>query len=335
MATTLRTTDPFTAIEQEIGSAANIEEKLRLLLNFVVLAPSSHNSQPWRFRVERDTVELFADRTRSLPVVDPDDRALVISCGAALYYLRLVLRCYAFEPAIAILPDAHEPDLLARVIAVPGGQTTERELKLFRAIPRRRTNRHVFASRDVSADILGAMQEAAVTEGAWVRFAADSETRSRIAELVVEGDRTQWADKRFRRELASWIHPSRTGDGMVGDALGITPLVIRTFDMGKGVAARDIDLAHGSPVLAVFGTLGDGVGEWLVAGQALAGMLLTATSLGVAASFLNQPVEVEWLRPRLAEVIGHTGHPQLLLRFGYGDDVPSAPRRPVEDVLIG
>src|SRR5215217_6799502 len=107
----------------------------------------------------------------------------------------------------------------------------------------------------------------------------------RQAELIAEGDCIQLADKRFRRELASWVHPNRTKsrDGIPGYAFGVGdlmsmagPFSIRTFDTGKGHAAKDRQLAEGSPVLAVLGTEVDAPPEWLAAGQALARVLLRA-----------------------------------------------------------
>ena len=134
---------------------------------------------------------------------------------------------------------------------------------------------------------------------------------------------------------------SRSRDGVPGYAFGFGdimsaagPLVVRTFDMGGGQAAKDRQLAEGSPVLAVLGTEGDTPADWLAAGQALAKVLLRAQAEGVSASFLNQPVEVPELRPQLRDVIGRTGFPQLLLRMGYGPEVRPTPRRTVEEVLI-
>ncbi len=109
------------------------------------------------------------------------------------------------------------------------------------------------------------------------------------------------------------------------------PFVIRTFDTGKGQAAKDSQLAEGSPVLAVLGTEDDTPPEWLAAGQALARVLLRARAEGVWASFLNQPIEVPELRPRLRDAIGQSGFPQLLLRMGYGPEVRPTPRRPAEE----
>jgi hypothetical protein len=112
----------------------------------------------------------------------------------------------------------------------------------------------------------------------------------------------------------------------------VAPLVVRTFDWGRGRAARDRELALGSPVLAVLTTEGDEPREWLLAGRALAAVLLRATFDDVVASFLNQPLEVEELRPKVAE-LAKGGVPQLVLRLGYARQATATPRRPVAEVL--
>ena len=57
-------------------------------------APSVHNTQPWRWRIDPadGVVELHADRGRQLTATDPDGRDLLISCGAALGHLAVALR---------------------------------------------------------------------------------------------------------------------------------------------------------------------------------------------------------------------------------------------------
>jgi hypothetical protein len=114
----------------------------------------------------------------------------------------------------------------------------------------------------------------------------------------------------------------------------VEPLVIRTFDLGKGVAARDRDLARGSPVLAVLWTESESELDWLRAGQALARLVLTLVASGVSASYLNQPIEVPELRAQLSGHLGRAGFPQIILRIGYGPDVRTTPRRQVSEVTI-
>jgi hypothetical protein len=139
------------------------------------------------------------------------------------------------------------------------------------------------------------------------------------------------------------VHPNRTKsrDGVPGYGYGFSdlmslagPFAIRTFDMGKGQAAKDRQLAEGSPVLAILGTEDDTPPEWLAAGPALARVLLRARAEGVWASFFNQPIEMPELPPRLRNAIGQSGFPQLLLRMGCGPEVRPTLRRPAEEVLV-
>jgi len=328
----------------DLQPVAPAAQRLRELVRSAILAPSSHNSQPWIFHIPLNCafVELYADRTRALPMVDPDDRELTMSCGSALYGLRLAARHAGCTDLVELLPDADDRDLLARLrLGAPYAASADEEA-LFAAIAQRRTNRHPFVARAIPDDVLEAMRRDAAIEGAVLTILRTPEERARAATLIAVADRKQGANPAFRRELAAWMHPNRTRsrDGMPGYAVGlgdwasyVGPLVVRTFDWGGGRAARDQELALGSPYMAVLWTVGDSPREWIAAGQALQHLLLRATTAGVSASFLNQPVEVPELRAVLREELGIAGHVQSVLRLGYGPPVDATPRRPVGDVM--
>ena len=334
---------PYVEALDEFPLTGTPEAKARAALKYAVLAPSSHNSQPWLFRVLPAGVELYADRSRALPVVDPHDRELVISCGAALFHLRAALRNFGCNTEAALLPERAQPDLLARVHITPDGEPSDEDRALFHAIGRRRTFRFPFTATPVPDALLTMLERAAGQEGATLGVIRTAVGRDAIADFVARADRIQLADRAFRRELAAWMHPnrSRSRDGMPGYALGLgevasiaAPLAIRTFDTGRGQAAEHEALVRGSPVLAVVTTAGDEPADWLAAGQALARVLLRAEVEGVSASFLNQPIEVPELRQQLQSLIGGGHVPQLLIRLGYGRTVRATPRRPVADVEI-
>lgn len=323
---------------------ADARAQLRFLLGYAILAPSGHNTQPWRFELAGGAVEIYADRTRALPVVDPDDRELTISCGAALETLLVAIRHVGRRGAVELAPDPGDGDLLARIVMADGDAPRPEEEELFGAIVRRHTHRGTFEHRDVPVALTDRFVAEADAAGVWLQL-VEGEQRTAVADLIAEGDRAQMADKRFRRELAAWVHPnrSRSRDGMRGYGFGIGdltsyggPLVIRSFDQGKGQAAKDHELAVGSPLLVVLGTRTDDQAAWLRSGRALQRVLLRAGANGVRASYLNQPVEVEALRPRLAAAIGRTGEaPQLLVRLGFGPEVRAQPRRPIAEVVDG
>ncbi|MGJ7440356.1 Acg family FMN-binding oxidoreductase [Aquipuribacter sp. MA13-6] len=325
-------------------SHAEERDVLRAALESAVRAPSGHNTQPWSFRLGVDQVELYADRTRALPVVDPDDRALIISCGAALAFLLVGLRATGFAGDLVRSPDPDQPDLLAQVGRGHPRTPTERDLQMFAAIDRRHTDRAPFQGRAVPEDVLAAMTADADRFGITLHVALDDAAKQRVGALVADGDRAQMADPRFRDELAAWVRSNytRRGDGMPGYAFGVPglpslvgPLIMRGVDMGDRQARKDSQLAATAPALLLLTSTGDTPSDWLAAGQAVASLLLTATSAGLAASFLNQPIETTALRGPLAELFDAAGaRPQLLLRLGYPDTAARpTPRRPVDSVL--
>lgn len=337
--------DPFT--EWQIGPDAfpadgSASEKLRYLIGYAILAPSGHNTQPWLFYIEGDRLYLRADRTRRLPVVDPADRALIISCGAALGNLRAAMLCFGYRGEIEMLPDRSDPDLLARISLGATYAPTEREWERFHAITRRRSTRLKFESGPLPIGLAERLTALAAADGIELRVVVDEPARSAIASLIAEGDREQFADPAFRRELGSWVHSRRASsrDGMSGSNFGMPDLlspvgaaVIRTFDLGGGIAAKDQQIAARSPALLIIATNDDEPGEWLRAGMAHMSVLLEIAAAGLTAAYLNQPVEVDRLRPLLRSAAAVHGYPQLLLRAGQGPQVPPAVRRPVDAVI--
>lgn len=329
--------------EDEYPHLGTPADQLRFMLRYAVLAPSNHNSQPWRFEVHGNTAELYADRSRSLRVTDPDDRQLLISCGCALFHLRVAIWHFGHLDRTQLLPSPGNPELLARVSLGDEDSPTAKQEALFAAIPRRRTNRQLFRDDPLPDELKHELVKAAERESGWLQFVEERDQRNAIADLIAEGDRQQWADRHFRLELAAWLHPNNgeARDGIpnsaqnAGDLLSVAgPIVIRTFDLGEGQAAKDRDIAVYSPSLVVLGTDADEPWAWISAGQALARVLLRARADEVWASFLNQPIETPALRSQVTELIGRTGHPQLILRLGYGPNVTPTPRRTVEEVLV-
>jgi nitroreductase len=311
-------------------------EQQLALLDAAVRAPSSHNTQPWLFRLEQDAVHLFADRTRALPVNDPEDRELTISCGCALLNLRVAAAAAGLRADCRLLPDADTADLLATVHLAPGSDTAG-DAALAEEIGRRRTLRKRFDDRAVPPAVLRDLLRAVEEEGAWGVVVDGEAQRQAVASLVSEGDAMQWSSPHWRRELAQWMHPRRRGDGLAlaGIAAPLAQVVVRTVDMGTGVGAKDHALTENSPLLLAIGTAGDAGEDWLRAGQALERLLLVACGHGLQAGYLNQPLQLPALRHRLQHQLAHDGFPQLLLRLGYCDEPGEAsPRRPLDAVLV-
>ncbi len=347
--------DPWQVKAEDFPETGIDKAKLLFLTNYAVLAPSILNVQPWRFRITDGSMDFFADRSRMLPVADPAGRELTVSCGAALLNLRVAALAFGHDLQVETFPDRNEPDLLARLRLSAAGPASAADRRLRDAILARRTDRAAFEDRQPQQDLLDELGQAARREGATLAFIHRIEDKRRAAELVAEAERIHLTTPEFRTEISDWIRrrqaegygpPAETSWGIGGPA-GHTPPaadgpdlftqkaadLARTFASPDAAAAHQYASAEASPVLALLVTQRDTAREWLAAGQALERALLTATAAGLSASYLNPPIELVDLRRRLAPIFGLEGHPQVLMRFGYGQVTPPSPRRPVSAVV--
>ena len=315
-------------------------------------APSLHNTQPWKFRVEGDVIELLADSQRQLRHLDPDGRELTISCGAALFGLRLGLRGRGYIPVVDLLPDLARPELLARVRPDGRAAATAEEAELVTALPHRHTHRGPFTPGEVPARVLMTLQLDAAAERSDLILVHDRAQVAGLARLTELAAAQQRADAEIAAELSRWVRPagSTAKDGV--------PAAARTFQQparaepggGSGNPARPAftgepallrmpprdfgqpgtQPADGAPpaATAVLTTPGDTAADWLRAGQGLQRLLLRAATRWVFASLQSQPLESPARRGEVQDLLGLAGQPQMLLQLGRANTALATPRRP-------
>jgi nitroreductase len=333
------------------------EQTIRAIVESATRAPSIHNTQPWRFVAHDDTIEVWTDPARGLKVLDPTGRGRHISCGAALLHARLAAADAGYAATVTLLPDPAEPTHLADLALQPapprspagaGGSAGElsagepSDSDLAAAIPARHTSREPFSDEPIAADTVRELRDAVAAEGAWLRIIETPEDATAVAVLLAHADEIQAADPAYVDELRTWTQRGDTGDGIPSAAVPHTAPAERgsNYRLRDFVADREPDAAASHepppverPLIAVLGTTDDDVRAWIAAGQALGRLLLTATAHGVTASPLTQALEIPATRAGLGNELGVVGHPQMLLRLGYGKSGAPTPRRPIEDVL--
>jgi hypothetical protein len=312
------------------------------LIHHAVMAPSGHNTQPWKFRMKGNSILIFPDLSRRLPVVDPLDRELYISLGCALGNLVIAagnegyraLVCYSFEGG-AISVNLEPADDKAN------------DDWLFNAIPIRQSTRRLYDEQSIPEADVERLASLPLEQGVSAVFVTDPEKIEEIIELVKEGNSIQTNDRNFMQELISWIRFNEAEanlyrDGLSLKAMGnpslprlIGKLFMKFFLNAKGQSKKDEKYIRSSSALMVILSENDDMDSRINTGRSFERLALCATALGIKNAHINQPCEVPELKKKLQNILSAGSmHPQLLLRLGYAESLPKSLRRPVSDVII-
>jgi nitroreductase len=326
------------------NSRPDLAERAGYLIEVAARAPSVHNTQPWRFSVTGETIELYADAGRQL-MEDLAGREMIISCGAALFGLRLAIRSLGYQPEVDLFPEPSQRRLLARVRAAGPAPMTPEERAMLQAAPHRHTHRGAFEPGPLPGGLLERLRDDAEAEGATLTVIDDGPAYQRLTAILASWSRsrdlypTSPAEIRTRAETLRW---TREADSQARDGVPA-----RTFPAGVGGAAgrlpeRDFDLGRGwgfppsggppAPVTAVMVARSEDGESWLRTGQALQRILLRAASQWVFARLQSQPLQSASVRAQIRASLTPSGSPQLLLEFGVARTSHPTARRPADEL---
>lgn len=323
-----------------IADAVSDERTARFLIDAALWAPSVHNTQPWWFGTRGSTVTLHADCDRRLDVADPDGREMLISCGAALFTLRLAVRRLGHSPQVHLRSDPERPALIADVTVGPAQPLTDDERRMYDQIRRRRTHRGGFRPEGLPPGLLQALRAHAGDVGVALRVVADPRSRIALGALTEVAEQILRRNQDYCLEMARWApRPgSSRRDGVRDDAYPRDPertdphYAARDFARGHGWGRTDDERQEATGIVAILTTKADGRADWLQAGQGLQQVLLRAAEDDVAAAFHTQALEVPELREFVRARFCDGAYPQVIVRLGVGDRETRSVRRPPEDV---
>jgi hypothetical protein len=320
------------------GSQAGPRAPQLELIRYATLAPNGHNTQPWKFRVQGDTVDIVPDRARRTPVVDPDDHHLWVSLGCATENLVRAAPAFGRHADVSVAATG-----VHLALAPPAVQRSSR----FEAIPQRQSTRAEYDGRALSIRELRQLEVAAADDSVQVLLLTDRARIKRVQDYVVAGNTSQVADAAFITELKSWIRFSERDavarrDGLFAGSSGnpalprwLGSLMFDLFFTASAENEKYVSQLQSSAGVVVFAAARDDPAGWVAAGRACERFLLQATVLDVRTAFINQPVEVAAIRTQFAAELGvGQRRPDLVVRFGHGSRLPSSLRRPVDALLI-
>ena len=309
-------------------------------VRYATLAANSHNTQPWHFRLSGDRAEILPDYSRRTPIVDPDDHHLFASLGCAAENLALAAAARGRHADVAF------DGVGGGRVGIDLTSAPAAESELFAAIPERQCTRSVYDGRAVAASDLALLEQAARVDGVKLILLTDRPRIEAVLEQVVAGNTAQINDADFVRELKAWLRFNETEalasrDGLFSALSGnptlpswLAGLVFRFAFTAGSENDRYAEQIRSSSGIAIFVGERDDKAHWVNAGRAYQRFALQATVLGIRHAFLNQPVEVAEVRRRFADHLGlGDRRPDLVVRFGYGPEMPLSLRRPVGAVM--
>ena len=321
----------------------------RQVIPSAILAPSAHNTQPWRFRTSTNTLEVFVDWDRHLKVSDPDLRQLYVSIGCAITNVLVAAKYWGSDTTVKYFPQGEGKEKPVVKISFSAQEGTEHANhdsetgELFAAIEHRHTNRS-----DFDKEMLSEKEQKEVlddTDTEVTQLVSDKEKINEIAKLSEEGTFSTLSRKDFKEELSHWVRNSWTQqhDGMPGYAMGIpaplslmAPIMVRVAPIHIQEAPKTKQQVATSSALAVFATKGDTITDWLHAGEELQRVWLNATAAGLAAMPVVASVEAgDKFRSRLGKISDTGLYPQSLLRIGHASNskLRATPRRTLEECV--
>jgi nitroreductase len=310
------------------------------LVRCATLAPSSHNTQCWKFALEQGAITILPDLARRCPVVDPDDHHLFVSLGCAAENL--------VQAALAHgLRGEAEFDEARTAVRITLSPVAAEATELFNAIAARQSTRAEYDGKPVAPDALKRLELAARSERVGLLLLTDRPALENVLDFVVQGNTAQMNDKAFVDELKTWIRFNgadavRLGDGLFGKSSGnpeipgwLGDLMFGFVFTPKAENEKYAKNLRSSAGVAVFAGAKEDKAHWVEVGRSFERFTLQATALGIRTAHVNMPVEVASLRPEFAKAIG-LGHtrPDLVIRFGRGPTLPPSLRRPVQAVLV-
>ncbi|MGA2795281.1 MAG: Tat pathway signal protein [Roseiarcus sp.] len=312
----------------------------RELVRYAVLAANSHNTQPWRFRVSERSILVLPDSGRHLSAVDPDNHHLFASLGCATENLVQAASALGLRASATF-------DSAVGAIRIDLDNAPPERTALFEAIPRRQSTRSVYDGRSVPPEHLRLLEAAGNGDGVQMLLFNERQRLEEILAYLLAANSAQMDDAAFIAELKSWIRfdyaeALETSDGLFAKASGnpTVPGWIGRLIFGLAVTKDGENRKYESQIrssagIAVFLSSKNEPASWSEAGRCAQRFALQATALQIRHAFINQPVEVAAVSGQFASYLGAgERRPDLVMRFGYGAELPRSLRRPVEQVIV-
>lgn len=333
MTTTIHSNTVWDTNEYAFPRHGTLAEKLKFLVSYAILAPSLHNSQPWKFVVRANEIDVLADLTRQLKVADSNARELYLSVGCALENLLTAATYFGLRTHINYFPNSGDDVHVATVsFTEDGGVASLADQERFHAIVLRHTNRQAYANKPLTENDVQRLGASVNDSDVALQVSDDMHLKLGVDALVVSADITQFADPDYREELNHWLQQGEFGHRWLISRMG--QLATTYLASHHKPVKSEADIVLNAPLLALITTTKDDRLAQLKAGQVFERVALQATTLNIGIQPLSQVVQVSNLKPELLRIFeASTTYAQIVFRLGYTDIATwESPRKSVNDV---
>ena len=324
------------------------EERIRFLLRYAVLAPSTHNTQPWLFKIQGNRCEIFYDERYLLPEADPKRRDLFISMGCLLE--NLAIAANYFNVIFDLKIDVDSQTTQVATFTIEGLSSTnfnDSYEKLLFTIPTRINARGLYTSLEGDLDLVEAARlnlPQEYTNGININLISEKSKIEKVASLTAKGLELAYNQPRFRKEVSKWMKNSltRKKEGLPGYSLKmpflfsfILPTLVRYKDIGKFLGKLNSKSLASAPVVTIISSKLSEPLTWVNVGRIAQRMMLDINSQGLNTSIFIAAIEMGDLYKELKNITGINDDPQFLFVVGRVDSLPRfTPRHNIDKKII-
>jgi len=316
------------------------------LIQKAIKAPSGHNTQPWKFKTDEDSITIYPDYNRSLPIVDADNHALFISLGCALENLVIAAQHFGFKTNITYYTEQAGSESI--VVQLTPSSAEKENGVLFNSIDIRQATRNKYNREPIPEKDIEKLRAISKQEDVQAILITTEKDTQQILELIKEGNMMQFSNPSFIAELIKWIRFNKKaaikqGDGLYGAVTGnpsvpawFGKLVMKLSYSPKKEASKCVELINSSSALMIFIAERNDKKAWINVGRSFERTVLMAASLNINHAHANMPCEELEVRQKLIDLLGlkNGEQPLLLIRLGYSEKMPYSFRRPLNDIML-
>lgn len=322
--------------ERDFPINDTMEAQIRFLIHYAAIAPSSHNTQPWKFRLSTTTIEIFIDKTSWLQVADHDMRELYVSIGCVLENILIAANHFGLGYKVEYTPspnDQMRPDVKINFIKIENNDRIRN--KLFDVLTTRCTNHNIYKTNPVPETLLQELRSLSFETGVNVWFTSEVDIKRNVDRLIEVANAQQFANPEWRYELAYWL-----GRGVFGTSWimsKISQLAVAYLNLSQQTTKKDSELLNSAPILGAITTTDNNRESQIKAGQTLERLWLKATHLGLSLHPMNQILQIPQIKQEVVQLLpSPTLKPQITFRLGFAeaDEDNLTPRKDIDEMII-